>query len=282
MEDSKKVRYGTGIIGGFGITAYEQLPHIREAGFESFFSGWSRDKKGEPQHLAELGAKLGLFYETVHAPFSKMNSIWVDGLEGDGYCDMLLDCIDDAAEARVGIVVTHVTVASVAPPPSEIGLTRFRALAEHAAARGVKLALENLEIPEHLEFLFKKLEEYENVGFCWDTGHNLCYTPEIDMMKLYGDRLLCLHINDNKGITTPGVITWHDDSHLMPFDGYVDWQGVADRLDSVGWSGIMNQELSRGKDHCEKLEKYAAMNFREFLDESLARLRRISGLRRDV
>jgi sugar phosphate isomerase/epimerase len=41
-------------------------------------------------------------------------------------------------------------------------------------------------------------------GFCWDIGHNACYSPHIDMAKKYGQRLKCLHIHDNRGITRPG------------------------------------------------------------------------------
>lgn len=281
MNDKEhKVKYGTNLFGGFGISDTEQLPIIKETGFDAFFTGWSRADRSAPLRLAEAGSKAGLFYETVHAPFGRMNSMWLDGGEGDDWRDMMIECVDDTAAAGVGIMVTHVTVAAVAPPPSEIGRTRFLKLAEHAAKRGVKIALENLEIPEHLAYLFEKLDGLDNIGFCWDTGHNLCYTPETDMMELYGDKLICLHINDNNGIKTPGVITWHDDSHFMPFDGRVDWQGVANRLDAAGWQGFMTQEMSRGKDGCEKIEAYSNMTLREYLEKSLGRLQKIGDLRR--
>ncbi len=272
--------YGTNLIGGFGISSEDQIKIISETGFRAFFSGWSRNNRDEVMRLAEAGARSGLVYETVHAPFMRMNSMWVEGSEGDDWRDMLIECVDDTAAVGVGIMVTHVTVASVAPAPSEIGFRRFLAVAERAAKKGVKIALENLEIPEHLEFLFSRLGGMNNIGFCWDTGHNLCYTPDIDMMKLYGDKLLCLHINDNDGVSNPGTITWHDDSHFMPFDGKVDWQGVAERLDRAGWNGIMTQEMSRGKDGCKKIDRYFEMTYRQYLEETLARLKKLNGLRR--
>ncbi len=279
MNMKRTARYGTNILGGFGIDGVEQIQIIKETGFDAFFTGWNRKDRGAVIRYAEAAAKAGLFYETVHAPFGKMNSMWVDGLEGDDWRDMLIECADDTAAAGVGIMVTHVTVASTAPPPSEIGYRRFLEVAEHAAKIGVKIALENLEIPEHLAYLFERLGSMDNIAFCWDTGHNLCYTPEIDMMELYGDRLICLHINDNNGISIPGVITWHDDSHFLPFDGRVDWVGVAGRLDKAGWNGILTQEVNRGKEGCEKIPAYSEMSYREFLAESLERLHRLNSLR---
>ncbi len=279
MDKREKTLYGTNIIGGFGIGGEEQLDIIAETGFSAFFTGWNREKPNEPSRLAEAGARAGLIYEAVHAPFGRMNSMWVEGIEGDDWRDMLIECVDKTAEAGALIMVTHATVAATAPEPSEVGYARFRALAERAAARGIKIALENLEIPEHLEYLFLRLGDLDNVGFCWDTGHNLCYTPDVDMMELYGQRLICLHINDNNGMRTPGVVTWHDDSHFMPFDGRVDWQGVADRLNKANWRGIMTQEMSRGKECCDRVARYSEMTYREYLADTLERLERIDALR---
>ncbi len=280
MSNASDVKYGTNVIDGFGVGVEEQLGIIAETGFSAFFTGWNRKDRGAIMRYAEAGARAGLVYETVHAPFDRMNSMWVEGSEGDDWRDMLRECVDDTAAAGVGIMVTHVTVASVAPAPSEIGYRRFLAVVERAAAKGVRIALENLEIPEHLEYLFGRLSGMDNVGFCWDTGHNLCYTPGIDMMKLYGSKLICLHTNDNNGVSTPGVITWHDDAHFMPLDGKVDWQGVADRLDSAGWNGIVTQELSRGKNGCEKIARYADMTCRQYLSETLARLKTLHAMRK--
>jgi sugar phosphate isomerase/epimerase len=47
------------------------------------------------------------------------------------------------------------------------------------------------------------------------------------------------------GMTNPAEMTWHDDSHLMPFDGVADWQGIADRLNRVNFAGPLTFELTR-------------------------------------
>lgn len=68
------------------------------------------------------------------------------------------------------------------------------------------------------------------VRFCWDTGHEMCYNFSQDMMGLYGDKLVATHFNDNMGMADPNVVTWHDDAHLLPFDGIADWAGIMQRI----------------------------------------------------
>jgi sugar phosphate isomerase/epimerase len=84
------------------------------------------------------------------------------------------------------------------------------------------------------------------VGFCWDSGHELCYNRGKDMLALYGNRLIATHINDNAGVSDfAGRICWKDDLHLMPFDGVNDWRRAADRLRATGYDGILTFELNK-------------------------------------
>jgi sugar phosphate isomerase/epimerase len=66
----------------------------------------------------------------------------------------------------------------------------------------------------------------------------------MDVTKLFGDKLICTHLNDNLGQTNPNEITWLDDAHLLPFDGVADWQGIADRLARINYSGELTFELT--------------------------------------
>ena len=120
----------------------------------------------------------------------------------------------------------------------------------------------------------------KQVGFCWDTGHNNCYTPDIDMMALYGDRLICTHINDNLGIVEhPPAITWHDDVHYMPFDGTVDWNAAAARIRAAGYSGTLTLELTSKKKVPQNPDtRYERMSFEEFVRESYAAAERFAAM----
>ncbi len=253
------------------IAVEEQLPIIRDVGFDSFFTSWS------PTHPIELWAdiarKTGLIYETLHAPFNKMNDMWLDGVAGDDYCDMLMSCVNTCADNGISTMITHVTVATVAPPVSEIGALRFGQIIELAEKRNVKIAFENLEIPEHLAFLLGRYKDSTNVGFCWDCGHNNCYTPDIDMMELYSNRLICTHLHDNLGVKTAGIITWHDDLHYLPFDGNIDFKNATDKIKRSKFSGILTLELNS-----QSKPQYKEMTPRAFIEEAYSRAKSIKKL----
>ena len=127
-----------------------------------------------------------------------------------------------------------------------------------------------------------EFSQYENVGFCWDTGHEMCYNRSQDLLKLYGDKRLCTHINDNLGIRDfNGRITYIDDLHLLPFDGIADWDDVASRLDNCGYDGIMTFELSTvSKPGRYENDVYRNMKFEAYIAECYKRACRVAAKRK--
>ena len=196
--------------------------------------------------------------------------------------DELLQCVRDTATANVPIVVMH-TYIGFEPNdgPNAVGIENYRRVVEEAARLGVKVAFENTEGDEYLAALMEAFAEYDNVGFCWDTGHELCYNRSQDMMALYGDRLIATHLNDNLGISAfDGHTFWTDDLHLLPFDGITDWASVAARLDAYGYTGELTLELTRAsKPKRHDNDKYKNMSVEEYLAECYARACRIAQLR---
>ena len=229
----------------FGIPIEDDLAAIKRAGFDCVFSTYSQSFDVDAAVKAALA--LGLYYETIHAPFGRcgleenLNSIWVEGEHGEAYIRLLMDCVDACSRNGIEKCVLHNAVATVPPPVSDIGKKRFAALLDYAESKNVHMAIENLESNEHLAALMSIAGDFH--GFCWDCGHNLCYTPFTDMPALYGDRLICTHIDDNKGITRPGYIHYTDDLHLMPFDGCLDWDWYAGKIKATGYKGPLTFEL---------------------------------------
>lgn len=123
--------------------------------------------------------------------------------------------------------------------------------------------------------------EEEHVGFCWDSGHELCYNRGKDMLRLYGDRLIATHLNDNLGVSDfEGQIFWTDDLHLLPFDGIHDWKQVADRLNRCGYDGVLTFELIRGnKPNRHDGDKYQQMPVESYIAECYARACRLAYLK---
>ena len=132
--------------------------------------------------------------------------------------------------------------------------------------------------------LMEAFKDYDNVGFCLDTGHELCYNHGQDMLALYGDRLIATHLNDNLGIRDfDGAITCIDDLHLLPFDGICDWQEVANRLHKCGFDGPLTFELNlNSKPGRHENDAYAEMPFERYLAEAFARACRVARLLQKV
>ena len=267
----------TNLSGDYGMDNAEQIRLLHDIGFEGFFTGWD-GRLGEYRELAE---KTGMLYQSVHAPFGKIAALWT----GDGADEVqktLLQCVSDCADAAVPIMVCHTYIGFLpSAGPNAQGIERFRRMVEAAGERGLKIAFENTEGEEYLAALMNAFAGYENVGFCWDTGHEMCYSGGKDLMALYGDRLFCTHLNDNLGIRDfEGKITWIDDLHLLPFDGIGDWQGIVDRLNRHGYNRELTFEMHRS---CtpgrHDKDKYQRLSIEEYLCEVYARACRVAALK---
>ncbi len=232
----------TDINPGFKDVSFETcVDAIAKAGFDGIFTGWT---PGDMARRAAVIRGRGLYFQSVHSPFKRVHKIWEDCEEGETVIDELIDCITECAACGVPIVVIHPIIGMDKHTPTELGIARFRHLADEAQKLGIMLAFENVEGIEYLEKIIADLGAHPAVAFCWDTGHEMCYNSCMDVPALYGDKLICTHLNDNMGQTDPNVVTWLDDSHLMPFDGIADWQGIAARLDRAGYSGELTFEMS--------------------------------------
>lgn len=207
-----------------------------------------------------------------------------DGLlKRDDAAAELIDCLHACAENGVPIMVAHTFIGFNDHTPNEKGLENFGKVVCEAERLGVKVAFENTEGEEYLAAVMERFKDSPAVGFCWDTGHEMCYNHSKDMLSLYGDKLIATHINDNLGIRDfDGNITWIDDLHLLPFDGTADWQGIADRLNKCGYDGILTFELNR----CSKPDRhendfYRDMSVEKYLTLAFMRACRVAALRKN-
>jgi sugar phosphate isomerase/epimerase len=205
--------------------------------------------------------------------------MWQDSEQADAATAELCHCVRDCAACGVPTVIVHPYIGFEDPyVPTKAGLRSFGAVVELAAKLGVRIAFENVEGEEYLAALMEAFRSYDNVGFCWDSGHELCYNDGKDMLALYGDRLFATHLNDNLGISRhDGSIFWTDDLHLLPYDGIQDWDDVARRLCRHGYDGILTFELKRNSNPGRHdNEKYAALPLEQYVAEAYARACRLA------
>ena len=270
-----KTKLCLGTSSEFEISIEEQIKLFKKTGFDAFFTGWDKNIK----KYKALADELGLIYQSVHAPFSNAAKMWESKANAQEAVDELLCCVNDCAEAKVLILIVHPFIGfENTIRVSNHGIENFRIVVEAAKQAGVKIAFENVEGEEYLKALMDAFENYENVGFCWDSGHEMCYNRGKDMLSLYGNRLIATHINDNLGVSDlNGNIFWTDDLHLLPFDGIIDFSNVAARLNKCGYNDILTFELNkRSKPNRHENDKYTKLPIEEYVSECYIRACRIA------
>lgn len=264
MTTMRKINIST--VLGTSVSVEEQLPLIKAAGFDGFFTLYTGSEEEPIDRWAAQAKELGLEFETIHAPFQYANRLWEAGEVGKDYLDFLKHRIIDAcSRIQVSKCVMHVTVGNTAPEISDEGLALFTELCDYAKSKNVHIAFENLEPLPHIDAVMEHITDSYH-GFCWDCGHNACYTPHIDMMAKFGSRLLCTHIHDNFGVTQPGNIDFRDDRHFLPLDGILDWDWFAEKLRDAHYEGPLTLEVSvAGK------QIYQEMSIEEYLAQAYKR-----------
>lgn len=269
-----------GISSSFGLSREDQIRLFAKTGFEAFFDNYSEDI--DLVALGRLAAAEGLEFQSIHAPFTKMRHMWYESDVTQTATDELISCARACADAGAPIMVAHAFIGFEDHSPTQLGIDSFGKVVDAAAELGVKVAFENTEGEEYHAALMDAFRGCKNVGFCWDTGHEMCYNRSQDMTALYGDRLICTHLNDNLGIKDfNGNITFIDDLHLLPFDGIADWSSIAARLDKLSFAGPLTFELTTiSKPGRHENDAYARMRPEEYITEAYKRACRVAALRK--
>lgn len=241
MENFK---LGTSPVGG--VELLDELEIIKNVGFDGFHAGWYSVERQE--EISNKAAKLGLFQQSIHSPFSgnyKVKYLWDGGEQGEFVTNSLINCVKDCARFDIPVMVIHPFIGFKDHTPTQTGLDNYARVIEVANKLGVTLGFENVEGEEYLAAIMKEFWNEPCLGFCLDTGHEMCYNEHRDMLALYGDKLCHTHLNDNLGVRG-NEITFYDDLHLLPTDGIADWHNIMERIRKTGYNGYLMSELSRG------------------------------------
>ena len=248
-----------------GIDFETQTECFKKYGIKHTFIGaWEADF----DNIAERFSENGIICDSVHATFKKINDMWsADEKAAQKMLDSLKDSVDKCKRHGIPVVVVHLSSGKPMPEINEAGVKRFKELFDYAEESGVTVALENLRFLENLSYF---LENFENVGFCWDNGHEYSFTKGIRFMELFGKRAKMLHIHDNRcGIDT--------DDHLIPFDGNIDFETVAKNLADSGYSGTLMLELNRNA-VLDGKKVYEGMSDEEYILRAVNALEKLSSL----
>ena len=140
-------------------------------------------------------------------------------------------------------LVIHPVCLGLKRPGDRMDVSEIRRIAEYAAARDVRLAVENVR--DSIWILDRVLDEVgddpeeTNLGICIDAGHaHLSHDagrePVCEYLERYADPMVHLHLHDNAG---------ERDEHLAPGEGTIDWQRALATLTARGYSGTAVLEV---------------------------------------
>lgn len=219
---------------GYQLPKMESFRIIKQSGFSGVMLWWNNDfGDTEFRKNPEIARNIGLLVENIHAPFYHVNNIWLDNVDGCAITEYFLTLIDECAIYEIPTIVIHPSSGNNPPLYNQIGLNRFKRIIDRAEQKNINVAFENMRKYEYLTYVLNNIDS-KRAGLCFDSGHHHYWSPDYDLLKQYGSRLMALHLHDNNRI---------DDQHLLPFDGTIDWTNTMHALANANYNGAISLEV---------------------------------------
>ena len=145
-----------------GLSDEDYIKIIKELGFETVFSTvWETE---EALKTADILAKNGLTYDTLHSPFKRINDIWSVGEDGDAMYNELVNSVDACVAVGAPIVVVHLSSGQNPPPTTDAGRGRYIQLVDYAAKKNIKIAFENQRMLGNIGWAFEEFKKIDSLG----------------------------------------------------------------------------------------------------------------------
>jgi sugar phosphate isomerase/epimerase len=149
--------------------------------------------------------------------------------------------IDAAVDLGAEVIVLHPSD-FVSKDSSDLDVQLACKAVAYASERGVRLALENGQLP----FLVNAIEKVEGLGICLDVGHvYLTPDPMNKFLAALKQRIIHLHIQDVLPEAEAGLPCTGKD-HYIPGTGGIpdkDWRLFAATLKEINFQGIAVFEI---------------------------------------
>lgn len=271
-----KQKIGFSIGNHYSMPTADVIRLVHQAGFDAISPEW--EPNVDLGELIDVARQCGLLVQSLHAPFGRSAEMWSAG-DATAAKSELFAALDACVQFQIPVLVVHTWIGFEYQFDAEaLHFQHFEELVRYAQDHGVQIAFENTEGEEYLFALMAHFAGNDAVGFCWDSGHELCYNHGQDLLEKYGDRLLMTHLNDNLGISRfDGKTFWTDDLHLLPYDGIADWENNIARLKKARRLEVLNFELNiRSKPNRHENDVYGEMPLERYFAEAYKRACRIA------
>jgi sugar phosphate isomerase/epimerase len=197
--------------------------------------------------LKEKIDSAGLKVWSMHLPFSRTLDISVlDDEKRDENVRFIAKMIELSAIFKPSKLVLHPSSEPISDSIREqriinsvqsIGILR-----EYAEKIDAQLCIENLPrtcLGNTPEELLRIVENYPDVGICFDTNHYLQGNP-LDFVRKAGHRIATLHVSDYDGT---------DERHWIPGEGIIAWGEMLYLIKKAGYKGVFMYETTKDKDN---------------------------------
>jgi sugar phosphate isomerase/epimerase len=210
--------------------------------------------------LADLGMSAGSMHAPICAGFT--NGVWGRAFSNassqpaarDEAVRETIVAMEAARRLGAADVVLHLGLPhgqEIPPGDNDAGAIRrsLETLAQSADRAGVRLALEvipnGLSTPNVLIDLIDADLEV-GAGICLDFGHAHILGDAPEATEALSGYVTTTHVHDNDG---------RDDSHLVPFEGSIDWTATLTQLWKSGYSGALVFEVADRGDAADVLAR---------------------------
>ncbi|MBE6590553.1 MAG: sugar phosphate isomerase/epimerase [Ruminococcaceae bacterium] len=247
-----KLATSTGDYSKYTNSQMKALEHIRNAGFKyadynfgidhTHQNGvYLEDTKEYINSINEFCRKIGIELVQAHSPMG-------EPLEDDGsFLSDTLRCVDACGAWGIKRLVVHSGYRRGLSPEETFEENKrfFTPLLDRAENYGVnilvenfnKMCIEGLYWIDNAPDLLRMIDCVDHPLFhaVWDVGHaNMQEMPQDEALRLMGDHVLALHVQDNMG---------NKDSHLTPFLGTLNLDSVMNGLLDIGYNGYFTFEV---------------------------------------
>lgn len=205
-------------------------------------------------NIANEKEKLGIEFASAHLPFFAVDDKRFENPEERAFIERAkYRSIHACSVLGVKWAVEHISHSKeeqgFAPRIKQKSLDYVAPFIEAADKGNVGIAFENMITGMKVNYRYLstawELVDFvdsikaSNVGICWDFGHaNFIYMDQSEPLRILGKRLKATHVHDNWGTV---------DSHVVPFQGTIQWEPIMKTLDEIGYEGEFTFEVGTSK-----------------------------------
>jgi len=258
----------------YNMSVFEVIDTLKRAGFEyldmTFMSYLNTDLSSDnwiewTHKIKEHADKCGIKFNQTHGTFV-LGSQWDDPeyTRRDEILGLNERCIEASKILGAKWMVIHPCNLPHDPIYSakkakQANIEYLAPFIDKAKQHGIGLAVENMIDFSNNRRRYCGGDPYElldlvdtindpDVKICIDVGHaNLAGVDPASYIRLAGDRIKALHIDDNLR---------DGDKHLIPFRGNIDWNSVTKALKDIEYNNDFSFELRKSPYPLEVLDSY--------------------------